>query len=69
MNLAEKIYHQASKFPPDLAREVLDFIEYIEKKHNICEEGIENLKEAQLTAMSHVWDNQADEVWDENPSI
>ena len=31
MNLAEKIYHQASKLPPDLAREVLDFIEYIEK--------------------------------------
>jgi hypothetical protein len=35
MDIAEKIYKEVSRLPEHLAREVLDFIEYLEKKHRI----------------------------------
>jgi len=66
MNIAEKIYKQASNLPEDLAKEVLKFIEYIEKRHRHQSEEIQNLKQAQLLAMNHVWDNEEDSVWDED---
>lgn len=65
MDLAEKIYKQASSLPEHLAKEVLDFIEYIEKKHGLQDKEIQNLKEAQIPVMNHIWDNGEDEVWDE----
>jgi hypothetical protein len=66
MNIAEKIYKEASKLPEHLAKEVLDFIEYIEKKHAMQNREMQNLKEAQLSAMNHIWDNDEDGVWDEH---
>ena len=67
MNLAEKIYKEACRLPEHLAQEVLDFIEYIEKKHGLADREVQNLKEAQIPVMSHVWDNEEDEVWNEHP--
>ncbi|HDM10405.1 MAG TPA: hypothetical protein ENF92_07815 [Desulfobacteraceae bacterium] len=52
--------------PEDLAKEVLRFIEYIEKRHQVQNEEIQNLKQAQLLAMNEVWDNVEDSVWDED---
>ena len=66
MNIAEEIYKQASNLPEDLAKEVLRFIEYIEKRHQVQNEEIQNLKQAQLLAMNEVWDNVEDSVWDED---
>ncbi|MCF8095625.1 MAG: DUF2281 domain-containing protein [Desulfobacteraceae bacterium] len=65
MDIAEKIYKEASRLPEHLAKEVLDFIEYIEKKHRFQEKEIQNLKEAQIPVMHHIWDNEEDGVWDE----
>ena len=65
MNTAEKIYKEASRLPEHLAREVLDFIEYIEKKHGLLDKEIQNLKEAQIPVMNHIWNNEEDGVWDE----
>ncbi len=65
MNTAEKIYKEVSRLPEHLAREVLDFIGYVEKKHGLQDKEIQNLKEAQITVMNHVWDNEEDGVWDE----
>jgi hypothetical protein len=65
MDIAEKIYKEASKLPEHLAKEVLDFIEYIEKKHGFHDKGLQNLKQAQMPSMNHVWDNEEDRVWDE----
>jgi len=45
---------------------VLRFIEYIEKRHQVQNEEIQNLKQAQLLAMNEVWDNVEDSVWDED---
>ena len=65
MNIAEKIYKEAIKLPEYLAKEMLDFIEYIEKKHGLQDREIQNLKESQLPVMENIWDNEADGVWDE----
>ena len=65
MNIAEKIYEGACRLPESLAREVLDFIGYIEAKHGLNDIQIEHLKEAQTIAMHHVWDNMDDEVWND----
>jgi hypothetical protein len=68
MNIADKIYEEASRLPEHLAQEVLDFIGYIEKKHGLSEKEIGNFKEAQAIAMGNVWGNDEDEVWNEHPS-
>jgi hypothetical protein len=46
-----------------LAREVLDFVEYIEIKHGLRDRLTEELRHAQEPAMRHIWDNKEDEVW------
>jgi hypothetical protein len=63
MSTAERIFKEAQKPPDVLAREVLDFIEYIESKHGLRDRLTEELKQAQELAMHHVWDNKDDEVW------
>ena len=68
MIIAEKIYEQAMRLPEHLAREVLDFIEYIEIKHGLADLETQNLKQAQLPVMTRLWDNEEDGVWDEHPS-
>ncbi len=68
MNIAEKIYQEACRLPEHLAEEVLDFIEFIQKKHDIRDKELENLKEAQLLVMNRIWDNEDDEVWNEDPA-
>lgn len=65
MNIAEKIYKEANKLPEHLAKEVLDYIEHIEKKHGLQDRELQNLKEAQVPVMEQVWDNEEDGVWDE----
>lgn len=66
MDIAEKIYNEVSRLPEHLAREVLDFIEYLEKKHGIQDQDLQNLKEAQVLSMNNVWDNEEDEVWNDH---
>jgi hypothetical protein len=63
MSTAEQIFKEVQKLPDALAREVLDFVEYIELKHGLRDRLTDELKQAQEPAMCHVWDNQDDEVW------
>jgi hypothetical protein len=64
MSTAEKIYHEVRRLPEALAREVLDFIGYLEVKHGLRDALAEDLKAAQEPAMRRVWDNPEDEIWD-----
>lgn len=63
MSTAEQIFKEVQKLPDALAREVLDFVEYIELDHGLRDRLAEELKQAQEPAMRHVWDDQDDEVW------
>jgi hypothetical protein len=65
MRVTDKIYKEASQLPEELAREVLDFIRYIQAKHGLLDFQIEQLRQAQESAMYHVWDNKEDEVWND----
>ena len=62
---ADIIHAHAARLPEALAREVLDFIGYLELKHGMQDPGTEDLKVAQVPAMGHVWDNAEDEVWND----
>ncbi len=63
MSTAEQIFKEVQKLPDALAREVLDFVEYIEMKHGLRDRLTEELKQAQEPAMRHIWDNNDDEIW------
>jgi hypothetical protein len=65
MDIAQKIYNEAQRLPEFLAREVLDFIGYIEAKHRMNLVQNDDLKKAQEKVMGHVWDNIDDEVWND----
>ena len=47
MSTAEQIIREIQKLPEPLAREVLDFIGYIELKHGLKDRLTEELKQAQ----------------------
>lgn len=63
MSTAEQIIREIQKLPEPLAREVLDFIGYIELKHGLKDRLTEELNQAQAPAMQHIWDNPEDEAW------
>jgi hypothetical protein len=65
MDIAEEIYREAQRLPEHIAREVLDFIGYLELKHGLADAKVQDLKYAQQAAMAHVWDNPDDEVWND----
>ncbi|MBK1702654.1 hypothetical protein [Thiococcus pfennigii] len=62
---ADRIFEHASKLPEPLAREVLDFIGYLELRHGLRDPLTEDLMSAQAPAMQHVWDNPNDEIWND----
>lgn len=61
MNTAEIIYERAKNLPEPLAREVLDFVNFITLKRERAE--TENLILAQQSSLAGIWDNAEDEVW------
>ncbi len=65
MSTAEQIMREIQRLPEPLAKEVLDFIGYIEFKHGLKDGLSEKLKQAQTPVMQHIWDNSEDEVWNE----
>lgn len=65
MSTAEQIIKEVQKLPEPLAREVLDFIGYIELKHGLKDRLSEEFKQAQAPAMENVWANSEDEVWND----
>ncbi len=62
---ADRIHAHAARLPEPLAREVLDFIGYLEVKHGLRDLLTEDLKAAQEPAMRHVWEGSGDEVWND----
>lgn len=63
MNTAEIIYSQVKTLSEPMAREVLDFVGYLKVKQE--QGGIDDLVLAQEGALNSIWDNDADEVWND----
>ena len=65
MDIRQQIYNEAQRLPDFLAKEVLDFIEYMLIKHRLKVDGENGLKRAQKEVMSDIWDNPEDEIWND----
>ena len=63
MSLAEQIYEEVKHLPDDIAREVLDFIEFLGEKRGIRYKT--DLIRAQQGVMDKTWDNKEDDVWND----
>ncbi|MGA0596296.1 DUF2281 domain-containing protein [Enterovirga sp. CN4-39] len=62
MTLAETIFEQVKALPEPLAREVLDFVEFLSER---AEQGSwRDLMSAQTGGLAAVWDNPEDAIWD-----
>ena len=61
--LAQKIYQAAQALPDAQATETLDFIYFLRTRQELTEHR--DLQAAQQDSMNHVWDNDADEVWND----
>ena len=59
--LAQKIYLAAQALPDAQAQETLDFIYFLRTRQELAEHR--DLQNAQQVVMNHIWDNEADEVW------
>ena len=66
MALADKIYEAVKPLPEALAREVLDFVEFLRTRRE--HESNDNLAAAQTLSMAGVWDNPDDEIWNDAAS-
>lgn len=62
---AQKIYEKALKLPEPLAKEILDFIGYIEMKHGLEDTWTDELKKAQEPVMDQIWSSSEDDVWND----
>ena len=61
--LAQKIYQAAQALPDGQALEALDFIYFLKTRQELAEHR--DLQAAQQDSMNHIWDNAADEVWND----
>ncbi len=61
--LTQKILETVSQLPDDQAREVLDFATFVSQRIHLSD--WHDLQNAQLTALTELWDNDEDEVWNE----
>ena len=61
--LTQKILETVSQLPDDQAREVLDFATFVAQRNGLGD--WHDLQNAQLTALTELWDNDEDEVWNE----
>ena len=63
MTLAQRIFEAAKPLPEPLAREVLDFIEYLRVK-----DDRDGWMLAQNSSLNALWGHADDEVWNESSS-
>jgi hypothetical protein len=66
MALADRIYEAVKPLPDALAREVLDFIEFLRSRRE--QAPYDNLSAAQTASMNQTWDNPDDETWNDAAS-
>ena len=60
MSTADAIYKAVQPLPEPLAREVLDFVEFVRTRSQVADR---DLMKAQQASLSTIWNNADDEVW------
>jgi hypothetical protein len=67
MSTAEKIEERIKKLPEPMQAEVLDFVEFLEKKRDLKGEGktLKRMTTSISSRFQKVWDNEKDAAYDE----
>jgi len=67
MTVAEQIKERIKRLPEPMQAEVLDFVEFLEKKRNLKDEEISLTKMTTSinSELQKVWDNEKDAAYDE----
>ena len=63
MSVAEMVFERVSQLPEPLAREVLNFVAFLQERSE--RDASHDLAAAQSVALSSLWDNPDDRVWDD----
>jgi hypothetical protein len=63
MNIADIVYQRVKSLPEPLAREVLDFVEFLRERQDRAD--WRDLMNAQALSLAPVWDDAEDKVWDD----
>jgi hypothetical protein len=63
MKIADQIYQKAQNLPADKAREVLDFIDFLETKYGSANGSSQVVATARQSGRGHVSPGADDEVW------
>jgi hypothetical protein len=64
MKIADEIYQRVQHLPDDMAREVLDFVGYLEIKYELSSERLQSRKTTH-TPPSRIQENPNDVVWND----
>ena len=64
MKIADEIYQRVQHLPEDMAKEVLDFVGYLEIKYELSSERLQSRKTVQ-TSPGHIQENPNDVVWND----
>lgn len=64
MTIAEQIARIAGTLPESLAREALDFVQFLQTR---ARGEMNEWQNAQTVSLAHVWDNAEDEAWNDVP--
>ncbi len=59
-DFAQQIYQKVSPMPESLAKEILDFVNFLSYQH---QDDI--LIQAQLPTMKRIWNNAEDDIWND----
>jgi hypothetical protein len=65
MHITEEIYQQVQSLPEDMAREVLEFINYLKKRHGLPYELNQEAKKGRPVFVHTIQENPEDEVWND----
>jgi hypothetical protein len=65
MHITEEIYQQVQSLPEDMAREVLEFINYLKKRRGLPHEPSQEVKKARHVFLHTIQENPEDEVWND----
>lgn len=64
MKIAEEIYQRVQHLPEEMAREVLDFIGYLEIKYDLSTDRLQG-RNTQPTSSGRIQENPDDVVWND----
>ncbi len=65
MKTADEIYQRVQHLPEDMAREVLDFVGYLEIKYELSSERLRSRKTVPTPPPGPIQENPNDVVWND----